>query len=780
MDLFKGKYTEVFPFPDRSITPEKKSAREYTQLVGEGIYTRHLKNKTASSSSARSLFEELRDYGNGEQPEDKYKRYLMGVVQSDTSAPISPIDGSWTENRTQERKGWMNVLWDIISPAPMIKKEIHGLFDDIDFDIIADAVDADSGAAEENEKWKLWVDTKSFVAERLFAARAMAGVPAETPDFVPENIEELEMYREAGGFKMVYAMELEKLLRHTADHSDWQTIKEKVLDDVIDLNRAFVKGDYNNESKKIKWRWVDAEDIVMQYSKYYDFRDSEYAGEFHEVKISDMRQKMLNEGYTEDDIREVAEAYAGVMGNPSKENFATHNQRKNGRWRYDNFTVVTFGFEWIDTDVERKIKYTNKYGKVRLLPYQEDKKLGKKEELVEDTKRYLYNGTWIIGTDITYDYGKVYYQPQPTPKEVELTYKGFVLPGKSLTAQLLPIYDNIQIGWLKYQNALAQIFEAGYTVDWRMLQNISDGEKKISPTEILKMWKETGILLFMSTQVGQFYRGGKSTPVDRLEGGMGQALIEAQGRIVLQFQLIEKITGLSPIALGASPDPDAPVTTSERSLEATHNSLKPMIRGIFTLKNSLARTTSPRIQQMLKYDKESEKEYTKVIGAGGVRAIKIAQSTAAEYGIKLQARPTMQDKASLLRAAEMAFQPGRDGIRGISFDDYTYVIERLNAGGNVKEIRLYLNQARKRAEKKTFKEKQQLIQQQTEGNLQMNKATQQTKAMEQTMKTKGQIAVDNNKGAIDMRLKLLELNGGYMEQLEKQQAQEEEANAVQG
>ena len=55
-----------------------------------------------------------------------------------------------------------------------------------------------------------------------------------------------------------------------------------------------------------------------------------------------------------------------------------------------------------------------------------------------------------------------------------------------------------------------------------------------------------------------------------------------------------------------------------------------------------------------------------------------------------------------------------------------------------------------------------------------------TKAMESQMKVKGQIAIDNNKGAIYMRLKLLELNGNYVEQLEKQQAkeQEQEANAV--
>ena len=766
MKAFENKYEDVFPFPDRSITPKEKTSREYTKAIGEAIYTRHLKNKASVSHSARSLYKELREYGTGEQSEDKYKGYLQGGVQSDSALAITDVDGSWTGNKTQERKGWMNVLWDIISPAQMIRDMIHGLFDDIDFDIVADAVDADSGAEEENEKWKRWVDTRSFVAERLMAARAMAGVPIEKPDFVPDNIEELEQYAAAGGFKMVYAMETEKLLRHIADFSDWMSLKAKVLDDIIDLYTAFVKADYDKESKKIKWRYVDPEDLVMQHSKYHDYRDSKYGGEFHEVKITDLRRDMLNEGYTEEEIKEVAESYCGMFGNPAK-----ISAEEEGSKGYDNFTTIVFSFEWIDDDITKKIKFTNSFGKVRYIPFK-DKKLGKREEVVKDTKRNLYQGNWVIGTDIAYDYGKVYYQPKPQPNEVELTYKGFRLPGKSLTARLYPLYDNIQIGWLLYQNGMAQQFQSGYTVDWRMLQNISDGEKKYSPLEIIKMWKETGILLFMSTPIGQSYRGGASRPVDRLEGGMGETLNEAMARIQMQFMLIERMTGFSPVALGATPNPDAPVTTTERSLQATHNSIKPMMRGIFTLKNALARVTSPRLQQLLKYNPESRAEFEKVIGKGGVKAIMIAQDSAAEYGIRLQARPSLQEKMDLLETAKIAMQPGRDGIRAISYNDYMYIVERLHAGGNIKEIRMYLTQARKRVEKQAFKEKQALIKQQTDGVLKGNQDKMRTEAMIKNMDVKGTIAIDNNKARNDLKLTITKINGDYMTQLQNQTAQE--------
>jgi len=75
-------------------------------------------------------------------------------------------------------------------------------------------------------------------------------------------------------------------------------------------------------------------------------------------------------------------------------------------------------------------------------------------------------------------------------------------------------------------------------------------------------------------------------------------------------------------------------------------------------------------------------------------------------------------------------------------------------------------------EKKSFQEKQQLIKQQTDNALQISQDGMKRAAMEENMKTQGQIAVDNNKGAIDLRLKMMEINGDYMNQLEKQMEKE--------
>ena len=72
------------------------------------------------------------------------------------------------------------------------------------------------------------------------------------------------------------------------------------------------------------------------------------------------------------------------------------------------------------------------------------------------------------------------------------------------------------------------------------------------------MWKETGVLPYMSTPAGQYYRGGAVVPAHKLPGGMGESLNQAIMRLNTQMKLIEDMTGLSPVSLGGTPDPNAP------------------------------------------------------------------------------------------------------------------------------------------------------------------------------------------------------------------------------
>lgn len=776
---------DIYPFPDRDVSAEEKNKPEYVVRIAEAIYSRHLKNKTGVSYSFNSVIDTLRAYGKGAQDENIYKRYLFGSApNTQDEGIVTDTDGSWNANRKYERKGWMNVLWDIVSPAGRIRNMIHGMFDDIDFDVVADAIDADSGEEEEQNKWRTWVMTRANIARKFQEFHQRANIPYDAPEFIPENLQELEMYQEAGGFKVAYASELQKLLRHTDHVSNWSNLKSKLLDDMIDLAMAFIKAEYDDDRKKIVWRYVDPKDLVIQYSKHDDFNDSSFGGEFREMKIADVRTQLLEEGYKEDDIKAIAKNYCGIHDNPSKNDWDKYNQYTNGVWAYDDFKITVFQFEWIDKEKTKKVRYENTYGKIRWLEYKDGQKLGKREKLVQSSKDFLHEGRWIVGTEYAFKYGKVYYQPRPKPNKVELTYKGVKLSTKPLTMQLIPIYDNIQISWLKYQNSLAIMFEEGYAFDFSMLQNIEDGQQKYSAMDAIKMFKERGILPFRSLPVGQlYYRGGGTQPIHKVPGGMGDVLNQAISRLRFQMEMIQHITGLSPVALGAQPEPDTPVATTERSLQATHNSMKPMIEGLFNIKDYAAKVTSSRIQQLIKWDEKSRKQYEKVIGRTGVMAIRRATNSHVEYGIRLQARPTNQEKMQLMKHVEIALQPGRDGIRLITFADGLYIMERLQGGGDLKELRMYLASAERKQQQRIAAEKQQMIRQQGEQN-RMNEQ-QKIKFEEYKQQLESQLSLKeiDAKTKGEKEVKLMEINGDYIEELvraakEEMIAKEREENAT--
>lgn len=758
-----------FSFPNRDVSREEKGTEEYALGVAKAIYHLHVRNRTGISYTYSTIFDELRKYGRGIQDTDKYKNYLSGANIDSEDQAVTPMDGSWTQNRTYERKGWMNIFWEIVSPANKIRNMIQGILEDIDYTVMADAIDADSGAEEEDKKWRLWATTRSYLKRNLDAMRTKAGIPVEQPDFIPETIDELEMYEAAGGFKQAYAMALEKLIKHTDDVSDWSELKKKIMDDMIDLNTCAVKADYSDDEKKVRWRYVDPQDLVIQYSKYEDFRDSEYAGEFKDITIAELRRNLQKEGLTEKQIADIAFQYSGYRGNPNTNEWRDYdNMTSNYSYKYDHFKTCVFPFEWIDHDEEKKIRYKSRFGKTRWLPYTEGQKLGNREKLVKTSKKVLYEGTWVVGTEHTYGCGPVYYQPKPTPRRVELTYKPYKGQGKSLMGSLMPIFDNIQIGWLKYQNALATVFEEGYAVDMRLLRNISDGDKKFSAQKAIKMWKETGILPYMSTPVGQFYRGGNVVPVHKLPGGMGESLNQAIARLQIQMKLIEEITGLSAVSLGSAPDPNAPVGTTERSLQATNNALKPIISSIFRIKGQLGVITGTRIQQLLKYDKESRKQYAKVVGDQDVQTIIMARDTGAEYGFKLEARPTKQEQIQMLRAAEIAMAPGRNGQPGIHYADFMYITERLMAGALLKELRLYLLQARRRTEREDFERQRQLQAEGAQQKAQLQKQDIDAKMALQQSEAETKTYIDNNQHRNAMEQLQFKLNLEFVNQLNKE------------
>jgi hypothetical protein len=202
---------------------------------------------------------------------------------------------------------------------------------------------------------------------------------------------------------------------------------------------------------------------------------------------------------------------------------------------------------------------------------------------------------------------------------------------------------------------------------------------------------------------------------------MGEAVNDAFLQFKLNFQMIETLTGINPLSLGTV-DPNAPVKTNEIAVAATSDTLRPILSGILSLKESMAKNTCFTIQTLLKYDEDAQKTYSEIIGSRGIEIMQIANGNAVKYGIALEAKPSEQEKADLKNKTEVALQAGRNGQPGITLADAFAVSRILEYGGSLQLAEMMLETSIRKNKEAIAKQAQQNAQAQTQGQMQMEQA----------------------------------------------------------
>jgi hypothetical protein len=680
-----------YPFPKDEIpTSEKNEA--WGRKWCEAMYAAYVTDRTGMPFSSMEELQELRRYAEGNQSVEKYQEILLDESEEDG-----------------ELSGYLNINWEIFSVMPKFLHIIRGIFEEQEHAIVASAVDPKSTETRELTKLRKWF--KGRYKPLLDAVNRQVGFKPE-PEWLPETLDELEIYQQSGGFKMAKETEIEEALNYSLYISDWKEIKRKMLDDFATVNCAAVKDFTDPYTRKAKARWVDPLKLIMQYSKHWDHRNSEYAGELIQESISNIRK---NTSLSEDTLRDLAQFYNGRNANQTLSSWSEDDlKREGGGWKYDNFMIDVMDAEWFSVNERNRTYRTNSRGET--LSYDE------KPDKVYDTpnkktvtKRFkvVYRAKWIVGSDFVYDFGLQYDVPRPGKKEVELSYKFYKLPGRSIVSLSVPNLDQIQLTWLKMQNALAMSANSGIAVEYTSLMNMTLGGQKMEPLDILSIRRDTGDFMYKATtHLGRPNLPGGVRPIQELTGGIGPQLNEFIQLFELNLNFIRDLTGINQIADASSPDPNQSVGGAEMAIAATNNALKPLYAGYIRLKEQVARSLALRIGMLVKHDKKAYEGYIPILGGSGVRIISAGADTVdVDWEIQIQAKPTQQRKQVILESAMKAMQPDRDGYTGIEEADFM-MIERLLENGNEKLAEVMLNYRSKKN-----KDRQRKLQQE---NMQLN------------------------------------------------------------
>lgn len=769
------KYLKETLFPNRDIDPKLKD-EQYHKGFGEAIYSLWLNNKTAWGYGHQSFFKDMRLLASGNQDPNQYKSFLTGVsVKDQETAGVfddSPL------SKKAKREGWYNLLWQNLSPAAKIMNSIHGMLDKFDFDIFADTIDSESRGMVEFLKYKKFFEARE--AKFITEFKQKAGIPVDEDVSFPKTKEELEAFEAREGFKLNVAKSMQKLLRQFFAAGKWNSvIRKKVLDDLVTSGYGCAADVYDSEDKQFKPMYLDPARTVIQHSEEYDYCDSEYGGYFSLWTISNIRRKRPD--IDEDRLRAMAKAYIGKCGNPELVNDfddrASRLDPASNSYIYDDWKVPVFWAVWIDTDTDRRLKYKGSNGRdvIKNIPYDKEIKSltenqlsrGMKQEISKVPIRLVRQVYWVIDTDICWDAGKMNMAARPKDNKPVLPIHVEQLLQPSLMYRLKPILDSIAITWLTHQNSVAKMVERGYAIDMSMVMGITIGGKKLDPSEVLTMWKQTGFLPYMYNHTGR-YAGGAATPVTPIQGGLGERMQETAMSLDMNFKLIEETVGINPMTLGASPDPKAPVATSQAAMQATSNILNPITDALFEMKESMSASAMCRLQIGLRVDEGIRKSYSGVVPPKDIASLVLSENKGVKYGITLRARPAAAQvqelKGYVMAAIERQELPLAEAL---------YFSERLAAGEDLIEIRQQIAYSMEKERQRKFEEQQANIQKQNEGLSQIE----QQKAQNQQALIMAEAEADANKemvkGQVKDNLLKAEENYALMNKLYDLSAQEQ-------
>lgn len=777
-------------FPSWNIDPELKK-EVYCHDVAVNIFCRYVDNKTAISYDSVWEMEELRRYGMGAQSSLRYKTWVQsgGNVRLDNGSSSikmingQPIDTSTggddkdagsRDRREQLRNGWGNLDYQIQSYAPKISKYFHGKMYDVDFDILANAVDQNSIDLEENMMWGIWCEKQNH--EWNEKMRARMGIPSQEMTFIPNDTKELEVHKANGGFKSNFCIEIEKLLKHSFDISDWHEIREKIIDDMKDLNMVSGRVWYNPVTKKEEIRYVDPKYLVMQYSQYYDHHDACFAGHIEFLTIGEVRTLMPKTKDSEIKIAAIAQINTDNWGNPPlslwKTTYAHSYNSQTGLSNYDFFKVPVFYCSWIDQDAKWE-KVSNLSIGDGTKVWRRDTQFGGNGELkpnqhYETTNvRMLYKAAWFIGTEYMLEYGIDDTMLRPMTNDVTLPYFLIKLPGMSITKTLRPHYDQTMFIALKLQNALAEATKAGWAIDISDLSDVQIGADKLNPLDIFELYKKKGYLLYSKKNVyGE--QSSSGLPITQLPGGIGILLDECIKLMNINQKNIQDISGINMTDMGTAPAGDSQVSTTQMALSGTEKVLIPFKDAILRYKTISAEKLELAIIQLIKYNKESYDEYSNVTSKSGVEVLKQALHSGARMGIKLSPQPTEQQKQFLKQYIMGMTQNDRNGEKAIDNADALLLINEIDKGGNLEELIYKVSYDIKKAKQKAIEDARQNQILQGQINQQQEAAKHQHEVDLHNMKVQGEAMLEDKKAQNDMKEKMFEHNLSYRGKIEDQ------------
>ena len=700
-------------FPSQQV-PEKQKDAEWHRKFAEGAYSYYHGNIGGMwGADYVDQIDLLRAYGNGEQPISIYKDMIIGKKNKEGKRDFTSPDTNKAKGMLGgARRNYTNIKWDIYSMAPKFMRLIKASFTEANHDVDCELFDEGSILERQVVKSKLLM--KSFLKEH---DRKMADAgfnQINTKEYVPNDYEEIQWLESIGAMKLAFEIAVEKLVDKSFTLGRWdQDIKDKLIEDKVNLNCFVVKDVFDRSTGAVIPKYVDPKYFVAEYNRVSGFSKSRWMGETELVSIEEIGE---SGEFTIEELTDIARMQCGQFGNISQDQFNTRLSNGSAEGVADNMwmhsmLVPVLKLEFKDINYEYKTKRIKSDGSVMYYnsTFGEVYNTEKRKTTVKSF-HVMRKCSYIIGTRYCYDWGLCKNMKRPNDKSVQFSYHVIASTGKSITAQCIPMYDELQLNYLTKQNAMSKVAPPGIAINLSSLGTVEIANKKYSAWDMAEYYMQSGNYIY----AGDERLGSSQRPFEQLQGGLGGQIQEF---ILDQQQTMANLREIYGITLPASAsgqDKAFGLGVAKLQIETSNDALFPIVEKYGFLKEDVAHGIFNHVMSIMK-SKENRAEY------GGKYPISIPDKIAFEYqGDEVCARIRMRlnvnkvRKERLLASAMESIKAGKNGQPGITQSEFGY-IESMIELGQVKQANQFLARCESMRKQEARKEALENIKVQNEG-----------------------------------------------------------------
>jgi len=648
-------------FPSDFLSPKEKASKAYALRWAkaiDGIGLNGAENGlfpgyvTSGNNNQLNKFAQWRAYARGNQSIEKYK-------------PILGISGKESKGTVSYRA----LNFEILDVATKYVNVLVGKLIKQNNDIGVNAVDKRA----QDDRRKKRMELQEYVTNKEFLDKisSKTGIEFESPvqeDVIPtpENMGEVKVFMDMF-YKEDYCMVVQDLLKIMNEQDNYTDIMAEFARDLVEVAVAATKV-YRVGNKIIRRRCVPERMVISSTMKSL-CDDVKYIGEYWDLTIGQFKE-IVGDELTEDEYKKIAEK-------ASNTSFDSINRdqyyQDNLCYPWDNTKITVGDFVWFSPDWETYQVGKNQFGDVAVTQKEFEwwKKLqdkGVTEEQfnkVNDSKvvRYAidnqYQCLWVKGTDYVVKYGK---SKDMLKNESSLgktvgPYTIYKMK-KCIMESTIPTFDNIQTQWLQFQHHSAKSVPAGPAIEFSALQDISiegSAGKKLTPKEALRIYFETGVLLWRRRDA----QGNLSNfkPIVEMAGGISNAMEKHFNFMIQDINLLRDQIGLNELTDASTPNSEMGKAVAEMASGASEDALRGLHFAFDSINLGTHQRTVMHISGMAATGLAPQ--YTEALGlqAMAVTAL-LSDLTYHELGVYLEKQPTEQMKAWINEYCKMGISKG--------------------------------------------------------------------------------------------------------------------------